>query len=223
MGTCTSVQANPHSRIIDKELKKEKKALTKRYKFILLGAGGVGKSTIFKQLKLLHNGGFTKTERFTARLIIHDNIIANLEKLVLAASSNGLKLNLIKITESLQRMKRRGKLNAAKLTALWESAHIMLMWNHYVSPKEYNNLDYFMSRIGEISSPEYIPNNDDILHLRHATTGILEQTFEHDKKTFNVVDIGGDRSERKKWELVFHEVDVVIFIIDLMDGTKTQP
>jgi len=34
---------------------------------------------------------------------------------------------------------------------------------------------------------------------------------------FNVVDIGGDRSERKKWELVFHEVDVVIFIIDLMD------
>jgi hypothetical protein len=41
----------------------------------IVGTGGVGKSTVFKQLKLLHTGGFTDDDRIEARGAIVKQIV----------------------------------------------------------------------------------------------------------------------------------------------------
>ena len=39
----------------------------------------------------------------------------------------------------------------------------------------------------------------DVLRSRSKTTGIIETNFEVESLTFTLVDVGGQRSERRKW------------------------
>lgn len=58
MGLCVSQSAQ-----IDSLLENDKKASTSVIKILLLGAGECGKSTVLKQMKILHKNGFTKEEK----------------------------------------------------------------------------------------------------------------------------------------------------------------
>lgn len=42
----------------------------------LLGAGESGKSTVLKQMRVIHAGGFSKTERKQWRAIIFNNLVS---------------------------------------------------------------------------------------------------------------------------------------------------
>jgi hypothetical protein len=57
----------------------------------------------------------------------------------------------------------------------------------------------YFGRVEEISKPDYVPTVQDILHSRSKTTGITEIEFEYENTKFRMVDVGGQRSERKKW------------------------
>jgi len=54
-----------------------------------------------------------------------------------------------------------------------------------------------------------------ILRVRVRSTGIEEATFHFDKTLFRVVDVGGQRSERRKWIHCFDGVTAVIFTASL--------
>jgi len=69
-----------------------------------------------------------------------------------------------------------------------------------------------LEKVNEIVSPGYLPNLDDILRSRAATSGLVELKFDIDGNTFVMLDVGGQRSERKKWINCFSEVTAVIFI-----------
>ena len=60
--------------------------------------------------------------------------------------------------------------------------------------------------------PDYIPTNQDILRTRLRTTGIKETQFALDHLTYRMFDVGGQRSERKKWIHCFDNVQVVLFL-----------
>eukprot|EP00479_Gromia_sphaerica_P011833 TRINITY_DN600_c0_g2_i5.p1 TRINITY_DN600_c0_g2~~TRINITY_DN600_c0_g2_i5.p1 ORF type:complete len:241 (+),score=32.70 TRINITY_DN600_c0_g2_i5:262-984(+) len=77
--------------------------------------------------------------------------------------------------------------------------------------------EYFFSRLDIISDPDYIPEFEDMVHSRNRTTGILESSLLVHKDPFHVVDVGGQRSERKKWIHCFEGVTGVIFVIALSD------
>ncbi|ETO14203.1 G-protein subunit alpha 1 [Reticulomyxa filosa] len=49
--------------------------------------------------------------------------------------------------------------------------------------------------------------------VRHRTTGVVEQKFEIHGTTFHIFDVGGQRSERKKWIHCFERVTAVIFVV----------
>lgn len=50
---------------------------------------------------------------------------------------------------------------------------------------------------------------------RVKTTGITETTFLCDGKTMRIFDVGGTRSERKKWIHAFEIVHAVVFHVDI--------
>ena len=76
------------NRDINKQLKREFKEDTEIVKLLLLGAGESGKSTIVKQMKLIHRvdgrkeAGFTSEEKGEARKLIYLNIVDSMSKLV---------------------------------------------------------------------------------------------------------------------------------------------
>jgi len=71
---------------------------------------------------------------------------------------------------------------------------------------------YFFGRLEDIIKPGYIPNFDDVLRVRVKTTGLVETEFQLMENKFKLFDVGGQRSERKKWIHCFENVTGVIFV-----------
>ena len=70
-----------------KELEKKDK---KEYKLLLLGAGESGKTTIHKQIQLIHGEGFAEEDREDFRSKIWHNLIDGMECLVNAHAKGGV-------------------------------------------------------------------------------------------------------------------------------------
>ena len=68
-----------------------------------------------------------------------------------------------------------------------------------------------------ISNPSFTPNQEDVLRTRIKTTGIIETEFEYKGLSFKLVDVGGQRSERKKWIHCFDSVTAIIFTVALSE------
>ena len=62
-----------------------------------------------------------------------------------------------------------------------------------------------------------MPLSDDIIRMRRATTGIQETLLQFGEVDFRLVDVGGQRSERKKWIHCFEDVSSIIFIASLAE------
>jgi hypothetical protein len=65
--------------------------------------------------------------------------------------------------------------------------------------------------VDEIAKPGYCPTQDDVLRSRVQTTGIIETQFRFKGMIFNVIDVGGQRTERKKWINCFDNVTAVLY------------
>lgn len=77
----------------------------------------------------------------------------------------------------------------------------------------HDNLSYFFQDIERLFARDFLPTDQDILRTRLRTTGISETIFELGNLTYKMVDVGGQRSERKKWIHVFDNVQVVLFLV----------
>ncbi|XP_017483541.1 PREDICTED: guanine nucleotide-binding protein subunit alpha-11-like [Rhagoletis zephyria] len=83
---------------------------------------------------------------------------------------------------------------------------------------EFNLMDssvYYMARLEEILTDGYVPTVQDILRVRIPTNGINEYTFSLDTINFLIVDVGGQRTERRKWIHCFENVTSIIFLVAL--------
>jgi len=78
-----------------------------------------------------------------------------------------------------------------------------------------------MNNIQRILQPGYKPNDQDILRVRIQTTGIIKTTFQTNNNTFVLIDVGGQRSERKKWVHCFEDVLGVLFCVGLSEFNQT--
>ncbi|MED6257515.1 Guanine nucleotide-binding protein subunit alpha-13 [Ataeniobius toweri] len=61
--------------------------------------------------------------------------------------------------------------------------------------------------------PEYLPSQQDILLARKPTKGIHEYNFEIKNVPFKMVDVGGQRSERRRWFECFDSVTSILFLV----------
>lgn len=73
----------------------------------------------------------------------------------------------------------------------------------------------FYSHIDRLFEPGWTPDNQDMLHSRLRTTGITETLFELGHLNFRMMDVGGQRSERKKWIHCFEGVQCLMFLVAL--------
>jgi len=230
MGCASSAAVSPEekekreiTRGIDEELKKEKKKFGKEVKLLLLGAGESGKSTISKQMKIIHLKGFTQDELISYKPIIHVNILESIKALVIASQKFGYDLesqnhNIANQFANMNVLESEfTPQQAASIKQLWKDGAIQKAWeraNEFQLPEV---ATYLFENIDRISSPNYIPDQNDCLRCRARTTGIIETEFILQGTTFKMVDVGGQRSERKKWIHCFENVTAVLFCAALSE------
>ncbi|CCD63657.1 Guanine nucleotide-binding protein alpha-2 subunit [Caenorhabditis elegans] len=232
MGLCQSEEEKVgtlKSRAIDKEIKQLQTSEERTVKLLLLGAGECGKSTVLKQMRLLTSKQYTDEELLTQAKLVYTNIVIEMDHLVKAMPAAGLNFSdpmrehdVHMLTLYIKDMQHKNfQQDAADhVEKLWKDPVVKRL---YAERKELNirdigdNTEYFFENLPRISKEDYHPNATDTLLLRTKTTGIVEVGFEIKKVKFRVFDVGGQRSERKKWIHCFEDVNAIIFIAALSE------
>ena len=228
MGCAASGEVNKEdqsrSKEIDSNLRKEKKFLENEIKLLLLGAGESGKSTISKQMKIIYLKGFTDNERRPYREIIFSNIIMSMRSLVLAVDKfgdqvleeNKEKARLFKSNTILFEQTISPEVQDA-ISSLWKDPVIIAAYKRSAEFQLNDSASIYFNDLDRITAKDFIPNDADILRSRARTTGISEITFTAGPARFRLVDVGGQRSERKKWIHCFQDVTGLVFCVSLAE------
>ena len=77
--------------------------------------------------------------------------------------------------------------------------------------------ELYFHKIDLLASPGYLPTDEDILASRVRTCGIVEETYVIENVEFIIIDVGGQRNERKKWIHCFDNVNALIFVAALSE------
>ncbi|KAM4532239.1 guanine nucleotide-binding protein G(q) subunit alpha-like [Fundulus diaphanus] len=227
-GCCLSPQAKEARRInaeIEKQLRKDKRESRRQFKLLLLGTGESGKSTFIKQMRIIHGCGYTDDDRRGFTRLIYENIFTAMQAMIQAMSTlqisyddenNKANADLVcgVEAESLETLRTQ---YVDALKRLWSDPGIQ---NCYSRRREYQLSDstkYFMTDLDRIADPSYLPVEQDILRVRVPTTGIIEYPFDLENVIFRMVDVGGQRSERRKWIHCFEKVTSIMFLVALSE------
>lgn len=175
-----------------------------KIKLLLLGAGESGKSTIFKQMRILYGQGFdhqSQDERERWIATVSAGILINM-KIVLQKTESFSDETLAKKVEGFQELSTGNDAHIDKATgelmkAFWADAGVQETWHNRASFQVQDSLKYYMESMDRIVAADYVPSAADILHTRVRTSGIVEENFVIDSVTFQLFDVGGQRNERK--------------------------
>jgi GTPase SAR1 family protein len=205
---------------INKELKEAKKVELNRKKLLLLGTGDAGKSTFAKQMKVIHKDGFSKAElgRFTD--ILRDNCLVAMQQLCIAVKNWEISVEKDNAAplENVINSTRLTKELADQVQKLWKAKSIQAAFdrnNELQLPGGSSGAEYYFTHAQRFAAEEYLPTLEDIIRAKVRTTGITETNFTVSGTEFIMVDVGGQRSERRKWLHCFGDVTAVIFLVAL--------
>ncbi|KAJ9102879.1 hypothetical protein QFC19_004607 [Naganishia cerealis] len=88
MGSCMSSGSHGddvdqrRSRELDKLIKEDERRAARHIKLLLLGAGASGKSTVLKQMRLIHDVTFMPEEIEYYRQLVFDNIVQGMKLII---------------------------------------------------------------------------------------------------------------------------------------------
>ncbi|KAL2402344.1 Guanine nucleotide-binding protein alpha-2 subunit [Exophiala dermatitidis] len=227
---CTGSRIEPQEREssarnakIERQLRHDRKTYARTVKILLLGAGESGKSTIIKQMRIIHSRGFQDDERVQIRAVIYSNVVIAFrilyeimqdEKIDFEDEANEAHaefLDSIPSDVDAHDAFRDKRVKEAMLT-MWKDAGVQKAVAKGHEFALHDNLSYYFQNINRMFEPDWIPDDQDILHARLRTTGITETVFELRDLTFRMMDVGGQRSERKKWIHCFEGVQCLLFM-----------
>ena len=250
-----SKQARDKSKRISRQLEKDFSLECQTVKLLLLGAGQSGKSTVVKQMKLIHplmdreERGFTEEEKVEAQAAIYTNLADAMISLMVAVNYLNIE-GLAKLKKQLDDKERFQKLRniihsykehlseeysidggfktqidslvpteevTNALKELWISKTIQAAYERRNEFQLIDSTGYFMSALDRICKKDYEPSDQDILRVRVETRSVVKIEFDFQATKFEVIDVGGQRTERRKWIHFFDNVTSVLFVVSIAE------
>ena len=193
MGVCGSTpvgssEERARARRLNAELAMETRRDKAQVKMLLLGAGSSGKTTIFKQMRILYGEGFDEEGRKAFCSVIRRSVVENMQLLVAALEDLGTEL----FTEDSEEagkvvlefdahaafklvVTKDGKVRAACNFSDEMKNHLMCLWQDPGVVEGYanrgalqlnDNFAFNMDNIERICSEAWIPSVEDVLNAR---------------------------------------------------------
>jgi hypothetical protein len=179
-----------------------------KVKLLLLGAGESGKSTIFKQMKILYGVALSDEEKQHATPIVYNNVICAMKILCENCVELGLKNEVQCQTEFAEFMDVSDEAEidpiiGGKIEKLWLDPGIIATWGRRSEYQIIESVQFYFKDISRIMKDDYLCNQQDLLYARVRTSGIVEEKYAIDGAQFVMYDVGGQRNERKKMDTLF--------------------
>jgi tape measure domain-containing protein len=218
------------------------------FRLLLLGSGGSGKSTVFKQMRIQKGVGIPEDQRKfltksmqqkmvslarsvlrSGAIVDNDHYESNAEaadKVKEALRGAGITDEQMATIEEMADAKAKEALDGDEAASLLET--VKAVWKA-IADTQGGLMDdsleaYIPTMISirdRICSSDFLATDDDILFYRAPTVGLEEVTAEvQENVTFTFIDVGGQRSERKNWMKV-QNITAVVFVGALDDFCKT--
>ena len=215
------------SKQIEKNLKEDGIQAAKDIKLLLLGAGESGKSTIVKQMKIIHDSGFTPEDFRQYKPVVYSNTIQSMVAILRAMQSLSISFadlarhqDAKMVFDIVTRMEDTEPFSEEFLQAmkrLWTDSGVQQCFQRSNEYQLNDSAKYFLDDLDRLGRKDYMPTEQDILRTRVKTTGIVEVHFSFKNLNFKLFDVGGQRSERKKWIHCFEDVTAIIFCVAMSE------
>jgi len=200
---------------IDKFISNDKYS-DKNPRVLILGTGDSGKSTFLRQLQII-NGDFEINSHKWAT-VLRSNSLSSCQLLL---------RHVVENNPEIENEEYKTILQAATLTEDM-GKNISRLWKKDTLLKEAwekrseNNIPvhemayFYLKNAQKFSKDDFEPTLEEILRAKQRTLGINEITITWEEKgKISLIDVGGQRSERRKWLHCFDNIDTIIFIAAL--------
>ncbi|XP_026468123.1 guanine nucleotide-binding protein G(q) subunit alpha isoform X1 [Ctenocephalides felis] len=228
MECCLSEEAKEQKRInqeIERQLRRDKRDARRELKLLLLGTGESGKSTFIKQMRIIHGAGYSDEDKRGFIKLVYQNIFMAMQSMIRA-------MDLLKIQYTIANNSENAELirgvdfetvttfeqpYVRAIKELWSDSGIQECYDRRREYQLTDSAKYYLMEIDRVAAHSYLPTEQDILRVRVPTTGIIEYPFDLEEIRFRMVDVGGQRSERRKWIHCFENVTSIIFLVALSE------
>lgn len=174
----------------------------------------------------MHGNGFEHDERVQTRAVIYSNIIAACRVLLEIMNDNEIPFEHPETAEQGRILEdteldveadeafKNPKIQKA-LLEVWSDGGVQkaVAKGHEFALND--NVQYFFENVERMFQADWLPDDQDMLRSRLKTTGITETVFDLKDLIFRMMDVGGQRSERKKWIHCFEGVQCLLFMASL--------
>ncbi|CEO97605.1 hypothetical protein PBRA_000951 [Plasmodiophora brassicae] len=206
---------------------------------LFLGTGESGKSTFYRQLRILHGGSYTAAELTGFAETIHTMLIEDAVRIAQATTNPAVltafedesaPLMLPESTNAIVETVQQWSVSppatftsdvASTLSRFWNDSNIKRVYEKRKIFHLGNHVEYFMQQVDKVAQANWRPDDVDLVHFRVRTTGILDQKITLKNQMFRIVDVGGQRSERRKWISQFGDVSSVVFVVAVSEYDQT--
>lgn len=199
--------------------------MKKELKLLLLGTGESGKSTFIKQMRIIHGQGYSNDDRLKFRHLVFQNIYTAMKALITAMDILAIPYGVEGLSEEAQQLvsvnvdtvKEVTAVHQVLITKLWPNSGIQQCYERRREFQLSDSSKYYLDDLDRIFSSTYCPTMQDVLRVRVPTTGINEYPFIIRNVVFRMIDVGGQRSERRKWIHCFEHVTSVMFLVAISE------
>ncbi|CAE6496529.1 unnamed protein product [Rhizoctonia solani] len=204
---------------VEKDLKVHAKKTRADIKILLLGSADSGKSATLKQMRLAHKDNFNPQEIESYRQLVFNSIIRGAVMLVDALLIMQLQLSPKNewFAETLRNINdlRDGEVYPEQLLQplldFWGDPSVQEGWSRaseVALPEKYITVVHILVRF-------FVHTSQDIIRCQAQTTGITETVFKLRGQQLHIIDVGNQRSERRKWIHCFQSVTNILFLVSL--------
>jgi len=210
---------------IERQLRKDKRDARRELKLLLLGTGESGKSTFIKQMRIIHGAGYSEDDKRGFIKLVFQNIFMAMQSMIRAMDllklqyedpTSADKAELVR-TVDYETVTTFESPYVEAIKDLWHDSGIIECYDRRREYQLTDSAKYYLTDIDRIKQHDYLPTQQDILRVRVPTTGIIEYPFDLEEIRFRMVDVGGQRSERRKWIHCFENVTSIIFLVALSE------
>jgi len=224
---CLMTEQEKINQIIKAELKIEAEKDKKTMKLLLLGTGESGKSTFIKQMRITHGDGYDDDDKRGFIKLVYQNILTSILNMTAAMQTIHIEYEIPENYELAEDMKeveidqivcyRDFIRYVPSIKKIWADSGIQQCYDRRREYQLSDSTRYYLTDLDRIQEEDYLPTQQDILRVRIPTTGIIEYPFDLDQIMFRMVDVGGQRSERRKWIHCFENVTSIMFLVALSE------